>query len=56
MRPFIRQRGIGLLSLGVSVMVLGVGLEIAASRITKRRKKHQSLSDSEILEREAFLQ
>lgn len=55
MKPFVRQRGIGLITLGVSVMALGIVLEIVASRFARKRKKGQAFLDAEELERDAFL-
>lgn len=56
MKPFVRHRGIGVITLGVSVMVFGVVLDIFASRFVKRRKNQQSLSETDTFESEAFLQ
>lgn len=54
MKPFVRHRGIALFSLGVSVMVLGIALEVVATRFAERRKNRKDTSDEERLALQPF--
>lgn len=54
-KPFVRQKGIGLLALAFSVMILGIILEVVARRFTEKRRAKQEWEDAAVLEHESFL-
>lgn len=55
MKPFVRQKGIGLLAVAAISMVPGIVLEVAARRLVKKRKQEHRARSAAIFEQEALL-